>query len=44
MSGVPAAIQSSFAPESFTSFAYFVGTMFGVALLVLQASWSAARV
>jgi hypothetical protein len=26
MSGVPTAIQSSFAPESFTSFAYFVGT------------------
>jgi hypothetical protein len=44
MRAVPAAIQSSFAPESFTSLAYFVGTMFGVALLVLLACWSAARV
>lgn len=44
MSGVPAAIQSSFAPESFTSFAYLVGTMFGVPLLVLQACRSAAPV
>ena len=43
MSGVPAAIQSSFAPETFTSFAYFVDTMFGVALLMLQACWSATR-
>ncbi len=44
MSGVPAPIQSSFAPESFTSFAYLVGTMFGVALPLLRACWTAARV